>query len=166
MSPEALHLLDTIVRIATPILVVTLFYMAWSSVKNILPLLLLMAVTGHAQELLVGGEYRLYPSSGVAHICRIQKWLKGSYYEANERAKQLPVWGPAECVDSKGNPRWPVYIWKKETEIIDLDHYARIVLIRKPNGDKPDKWSKHVWNTPWIPPSERSPLDEPLYDKK
>ena len=107
-----------------------------------------------AQELVVGGEYRLYRDN-KAHICRITKWLGGNFYEANERSKQLPAWGPSECKDLNGNKRWPQYIWKKEIEIINLAQFGRVVLIRKPNGDKPDNWRAQIWNTQWIPESER-----------
>jgi len=117
-----------------------------------------------AQELVVGGEYRLYRDNGKAHICRIAKWLGGDRYEANERSGQLPTWGPAECVDSKGRPIWPRYKWKKEIEVINLAQFGRVVLIRKPNGDKPDRWTPHIWNTPWIPPSERIINDDTTDD--
>lgn len=107
-----------------------------------------------AQELAIGGEYRLY-RDGKPRICRITKWLGGSFYEATGRDSQPPIWGPAERKDSKGNPWWPQYIWKKEVEIINLDQFGRVVLLRKPNGDKPDNWRPHIWNTQWMPDSEK-----------
>lgn len=82
-------------------------------------------------------------------------YLEGSFYEATGRDSQPPIWGPAERKDSKGNPWWPQYIWKKEVEIINLDQFGRVVLLRKPNGDKPDNWRPHIWNTQWMPDSEK-----------
>jgi len=72
-------------------------------------------------QLQVGGEYRICDGTN-SFVCQIYRDMWDGLYEVRRAERQIGERGGM-----------PVYRWKRNTEVINANRFARFVLIRMPS---------------------------------